>query len=261
MKNESSDAITFSIPKPSLDKSYVPLLVILLIIAAFLLGMLTTKVQYLEKTGGVVKGAADTVNNPPAKPAAPTNKAAAPNEKVNVEVGRKPILGNKNAKVTVIEFADFQCPFCERLWKETLSQLKKDYIDTGKIKFAFRHYPLPFHQNAQKAAEASECANEQNKFWEYHDLLFENLKNWSPQNATDVITSFIAYATQLNLNTSQFTSCLNSDKYKQQVADDLTAGQKVGVQGTPATFINGQLVSGAQPYTSFKTIIDQELTK
>lgn len=104
-----------------------------------------------------------------------------------VDVGHLPALGNKSAKVTVVEFSDLQCPFCKRFFDETYSQLKKDYIDTGKISLTFRHYPLhSIHPNAQKAAEATECANEQGKFWEYHDILFKLQDSWANQPQTSI---------------------------------------------------------------------------
>lgn len=111
--------------------------------------------------------------------------------RTDIKAGRLPILGNKNAKVTMVEWSDFQCPYCEQFFTATLGQIKKDYIDTGKIKVAFRQYPLPFHANAEKAAEASECAHEQGKFWAYHDILFQNQAAWEnlPQTQTSTSTT------------------------------------------------------------------------
>jgi len=238
----------------NLGKNPTPVLVILLVVAAFLIGSLFTKVSYLEKGGAAVSGT-QTAQTPsqPNKPAAPV-----PGQKVNVSVGHLPVLGNKNAKVEVVEFGDFQCPFCGRFYKDVEQQLKKDYVDTGKVKFAFRHYAF-LGQESTSAAEASECANEQGKFWEYHNYLYENQKGenqgaFSKENLK-------SFAATLGLNTSQFNSCLDSGKYAKNVTDDFSDGQNAGVNGTPATFINGQLVSGAQPFASFKTLIDQELSK
>lgn len=102
-----------------------------------------------------------------------------PSVKKSVAPGHLPQLGQQNAKVTIVEFSDFQCPFCKAFFDDTLSQLKKDYIDTGKAKMAYRHFPLSsIHKNAQKAGEASECANEQGKFWQYHDLIFQTQETW-----------------------------------------------------------------------------------
>lgn len=109
--------------------------------------------------------------------------------KQNVAVGNLPALGRDSAPVTIVEFSDMQCPFCKRFFDDTFSQLKKDYIDTGKVRMTFRHYPLNFHKNAQKAAEATECANEQGKFWEYHDLLFQTQDSWAELPTTPVAST------------------------------------------------------------------------
>jgi len=220
----SKKRLPVSLPPLKLNsKLYLPLLVVLLVVAAYLLGILTTK---------------------------------------EIGIGHLPILGNKGAKVTIVEFSDFQCPFCSSLWKDTLPQIKKDYIDTGKVKFAYRHYPLvAIHPNAQKAAEASECANEQGKFWEYHDKLFENQSEWEGQAAADALTSFASYADTIGINGATLKSCVDSGKFADAVTKDADEGTTAGVNGTPATYVNGLLVSGAQPYSAFKTIIDQELSK
>ncbi|MBI2430490.1 MAG: DsbA family protein [Candidatus Levybacteria bacterium] len=240
---------------PEPKNSYTPVLIVLLIVAAFFLGSLITKVQYLEKTSGAAAPAiAGTQTQLTQEQAAP-----APLAKVDVAVGHLPILGNKNAKVTLIEFSDLQCPFCKRFFDDALAQIKKEYIDTGKVKFAYRHYPLPFHQNAQKAAEASECANEQNAFWEYHDMLFQKQTEWETQSATDAAASFGNYAQNLGLNNTQFESCLSTGKFANVVKEDTDAGQKAGVTGTPTLFVNGKAIVGAQPFASFKTVIDEEL--
>lgn len=224
------------------------ILVGLLVVAAFLLGTFWTKIQFLEKQ-----------NVAPS----PTPQATAPNApvlgaRVEVDMGHFPVLGNKNAKVTVIEFADFQCPFCERFFTDVGKNLIKDYVDTGKIKFAFRSYAF-LGQESIWAAQASECANEQGRFWEMHDYLFthqmgENQGAFSKENLK-------GFAIALNLNSQKFDSCLDLDKYKEAVEKDLTAGKNAGVNGTPGTFVNGQLVVGAQPYSNFKAIIDAELKK
>lgn len=193
---------------------------------------------------------------PPTLPTQPT--APAPGQKVDVSVGHLPIKGKDKAKVTIVEFADFQCPFCEKFFKDTEPQIIKDYVDSGKAKFSFRHYAF-LGQESTWAAEASECANEQNKFWEYHDYLYNHQ---GPENSgTFNKDKLVGFAKELGLNADQFKTCLETDKYSQKVKDDLSDGQKAGVNGTPATFVNGQLVSGAQPYSNFKTLIDAELVK
>lgn len=210
--------------------------------------------------GGVIKlGGSIKPPTAPATQAQPGQGAQpTPPAKVNVSVGHLSVKGNDKAKVTIVEFGDFQCPFCEKFFKDTEPQIIKDYVDLGKAKFAFRQYAF-LGQESTWAAEASECANEQGKFWEYHDYLYshQGAEN-SGAFSKDKLEGF---AQSLGLNADQFKTCLESEKYAQKVKDDLVDGQKAGVNGTPATFVNGQLVSGAQPYANFKSIIDAELSK
>ena len=252
MPKKSSDSYSLKIPKLSLNStSYTPLLLILLIIAAFFLGSLWTKVQYLQKNVATTPAIPQ-----PAIAGQPTTPA--PGTKVNVDPGHLPVKGNKNAKVTVIEFADFQCPFCEQWFKNVEQSLIKDYVDSGKVQFAFRQYAF-LGQESTWAAQASECANEQGKFWDYHDYLYKH--QGAENSGAFAKDKLIGFAGALGLNTDQFSSCLNSDKYAKNVSDDLAAGQKAGVNGTPTTFVNGMTMVGAQPYNSLKTLIDQELSK
>lgn len=240
-----------NLAKINLRQTYVPILVVLLLAASFLIGALYTKISYLEK-GSL--GAAPSAAQPQTGPNAPTK----PGAKVDVSVGHLPTLGDKNAKVKVVEFADFQCPFCERWFKDVEASLIKDYVNTGKVQFAFRQYAF-LGQESTWAAQASECANEQGKFWDYHNYLYDH--QGGENSGAFTKDKLIGFAQTLGLNTDQFSSCVNSDKYAKNVSDDLSAGQKVGVNGTPATFVNGQLVVGAQPFSAFKTVIDQELAK
>lgn len=169
------------------------------------------------------------------------------------------ILGNKDAKITIVEYSDFRCPFCERFYKQTESRLLKEYIDTGKARFVFRHFAFLGPQSTW-ASEAAECAGEQGKFWEFHNWLYDNQAPESDLNYYSK-NNLIKYAGKVGLDTVQFTSCLNSDKYSKRVADDYSSGQAVGVTGTPTTFINGQKIVGAQPFESFKSVIDGLLKK
>jgi protein-disulfide isomerase len=151
--------------------------------------------------------------------------------------------------VTLVEFSDFQCPYCGKA-HDTVEQVMQAYA--GKVRLVFRQFPLNFHQNAGKAAEAALCANEQGKFWEYHDVLFKN------QQTLD-IAQLKEHAKSVGLEGGSFGTCLDQGKYKKAVDDDLAAGQKVGVTGTPAFFVNGVQLSGAIPFEEFKRVIDQEL--
>lgn len=184
----------------------------------------------------------------------PSQEQAPPPQPGAVQVSEDDdaFLGNANAPVKIVEFSDYQCPFCARFYSNTLPDLKKNFIDTGKVKFVYRDYPLGFHEDAQKAAEATECAEDQGKFWEMHDKIFDN------QRAIDV-NSLKTYASELGLDTDQFNSCLDSGKYASEVQKDLSDGQAAGVSGTPTFFINGKKLVGAQPYEAFEQVINQEL--
>lgn len=158
------------------------------------------------------------------------------------------VKGGANAKVVLIEYTDFECPFCLR-HHNTMNQILAEYGD--QVKYVLRHFPLSFHPNAQKAAEAAECAGEQGKFYEMCDALFK-----SNEDQTMGLEKFKAIAKELGLNTSTFNSCLDDGKYAEKINSEAAAGQMAGVDGTPATFINGQLVSGALPFENFKDIVD-----
>ncbi len=191
----------------------------------------------------------------PSPGAAPSPSAPPlPPSKVVASVDDDPMKGEKNAKVTIIEFSDFQCPFCARFYTQTLPQLEKEYISTGKAKLVFRDLPLSFHENAQKAAEASECADDQGKFWEYHDKLFDN------QGAL-AVTDLKKYAADLKLDQTKFDACLDTGKYTAEVKKDEADAGSYGLSGTPSFIINGNLLVGAQPFSAFKQIIDAELAK
>ncbi|MBF0620602.1 MAG: thioredoxin domain-containing protein [Magnetococcales bacterium] len=168
-----------------------------------------------------------------------------------VKGAMEPAKGPAEAPITIIEFSDFECPYCRRA-QPTLEKVDQAY--PGKIRFIFRHYPLPFHKKAPKASEASMCAHDQGKFWPYHDILFD-----SPSRLTDA--EYKAIATELKLDQTQFETCLDSGKYAQRLADDMKEGERLGVTGTPSFFINGFRLVGAVPFSEFKKVIDKELAK
>jgi len=191
------------------------------------------------------------------KVAAAQQKQAPPVDKTVYKVDINPavdaIKGEANAPITMVVFSEFQCPFCKKV-EPTLQQLEKDYA--GKMRVVFKHNPLPFHKDAIPASYAALCAQEQGKFWEMHDKLFENQQALQP-------TDFENYAGQVGLDVGKFKSCFAGAeaKFKDRIAADQELAGKVTARGTPNTFINGRKVTGAKPIEEFKSIIDEELKK
>jgi len=219
---------------------------ILLVVSLFLNFQATSKLA--DALQGIPSAAGTAPSpSPGAAPSAPAAKV-----EVTFDPKKDYILGDPDAPITILEFSDFECPFCARYFKQTQRQIEKEYIDTGKAKIVFKHFPLGFHAKAQKAAEASECAGEQGKFWEYHDTIFENQQSIG-------ISDLKKYAGDLKLDQSKFDSCLDDGKFEQKVKDDFQQGSSYGVSGTPSFFVNGVKLVGAQPFAAFKTIIDKEL--
>ncbi|MBI4361832.1 MAG: DsbA family protein, partial [Euryarchaeota archaeon] len=169
-----------------------------------------------------------------------------------------PSKGSPQAKVTIIEFSDFQCPFCARWFTDTYPQILRDYVDTGKARLVYRDLPLEsIHPNALPAAEAAECADEQGKFWDYHDALFRNQGTWAGlPGAKDY---FKQLAADQKLNAQTFAKCLDESKYREEVLNDLKDAQAAGATGTPAFYINGRKIDGAQPYAVFQRTIEEAL--
>ncbi len=198
------------------------------------------------------------------QPAAQPTQPTAP-QTIQVSIDDDPIKGNPDAPVTVIEFSDFQCPFCSRFYEQTLPLIQQNYIDTGKIKFVYRDMPLDgLHPNARTAHIASECADEQGKFWDYHDILFERQGQWQSLGPAALEEQLKEYATELGAQESDFESCLSSPSMADEVAKDLADSFQYGASGTPTFFIgneeNGYVkLVGAQPFASFKASIDSLL--
>lgn len=184
---------------------------------------------------------------------------------IQVSVDDDPIKGDPNAPVTVIEFSDFQCPFCSRFYTQTLPALEENYINTGKIKFVYRDLPLDnLHPNARPAHIASECADEQGKFWEYHDVLFANQREWNRLSPVDLNVKLNEYATSMGLNSASFDSCLSSKSIADEVNADFLQAAQYGATGTPTFFIGNEKdgfikLVGAQPYSAFQAAIDAQL--
>ncbi|MEW6008328.1 MAG: DsbA family protein [Candidatus Omnitrophota bacterium] len=170
-----------------------------------------------------------------------------------VGVGTNPSKGNDNAHVLMVEFSDFQCPFTKRFFQQTFPQIEKEYIETGKVKFAYRDLALAFHPMAKPAAIVARCAGKQGKYWQMFDKLLTG-------NSLDKET-FKKYAQELGLDIKAFEDCQENPEIKEAVEADIKDAEKFGAEGTPSFFINGRFVGGAYPFDIFKKIIDEELTK
>jgi len=191
--------------------------------------------------------------------------AKQPTPQVKISADDDPVIGNTDAPITIIEFSDFQCPFCARFHTQTFPLILEQYIETGKVKLVFRDFPIQsIHPNALPASIAAECANEQGKFREMHDMLFDNQNQWNKQKTVDALSLFSKYATEIQLEQKTFDSCLTSGKYIDEIRKDLDDGRNYGVSGTPGFFVGNEKIGfvelkGAQPFDSFKKIIDAQL--
>jgi protein-disulfide isomerase len=206
----------------------------------------------IQEVKGIVKGVEEARRPPPSEE----------DQKRTVSIDDDHVKGRPQAKLTLIEFSDFQCPFCERFYREALPQIEQEYIRTGKVRMVYRDFPLDnIHKDAQKAAEASQCAGEQGQYWQMHDMLFNNHKALDPENLKK-------YARGLGLSAERFDTCLDSGKYAEEVRKDFLDGQAAGVQGTPTFFVGytdkGKTIQaipirGARPYMAFKQTFDELL--
>jgi len=252
-QSQQKDAGTVEISKSTLWMIISGILGVLLIVSVFTSGF---GIKGVDSPTGLAVGAAPSPSpSPSPSPQPGANEVALVEAKELVDNDAS--LGKDSAKLVMIEFSDFQCPFCARFRQETFDAIKRDYIDTGKIKFVYRDFPLGFHQYAEKAAEAAECAKEQDKFWEYHDKLYSSQDEWGATG----ITGFKKYAEELGLDSGKFNNCLDTGKYREEVAKDLADGSRAGIGGTPGFVIGKTLVSGAQPYAAFRAAIEAELAK
>lgn len=164
--------------------------------------------------------------------------------------------GDTNASVTLIEYSDFQCPACAS-YHPLVKKITEEYGD--RIIFAYRHFPLPQHQNAKLAASAAEAAGKQGKFWEMHDVIFDGQSDWAQSKEAEKI--FSGYAQTLNLNMDKFIADLNSDEVKSKIEADYKSGIKAGVNSTPSFFLNGKKINNPRNYDEFKAVIEQALAK
>ncbi len=179
-----------------------------------------------------------------------------PPQRAKLSLDGTPMLGVKTAPITIVEFTDYQCPFCQRFHLTTFNELKRNYIDTGRARFFSRDMPLDFHPNAMRAAQAARCANEQGKYWQLRDLMGANPNNLDME-------SIVRFAGDLKMDSKALRSCVESDKYKAAVQSDVVEAMKAGATGTP-TFVvgattpegvDGELMVGAMPYA----MLDEKL--
>jgi len=231
--------------------------------AVFELTSMKTDIVVINKDVGNVLEQVRELKSRPAQ-AARSNAPPSQPQNVLVSIDDDPIKGDPNAPVTIIEFSDYQCPFCKRFYDNVLGRIDEEYISKGKVRLVFRDYPLGFHKEAMPAAIAANCAGEQGKYWEVHDFFFENPTKLD-------VDSVLNSSKELNLNEDQFRKCAEDKTKEAEVNKDFEAGQKYGVRGTPSFFIGktdngkkemtGVYVRGAQPFSAFKTHIDKLLAE
>lgn len=237
-------------------------LIITIGIAAFLAGTYTTNLNSDQISQEEFKNEIAKLELKILEKQLPTKQ---PNVPLKISTDNDPVIGKLDAPITIIEFSDFQCPFCARFHIDTLPSIMNEYIKNGQVKLVFRDFPIQsIHPNALPASVAAECANEQGKFKEMHDLLFENQREWNNQNTNDVISTFNQYASKMNLEEEEFDSCLRNGKYIEEIQKDLDDGRAYGISGTPGFFVgNDQIgfieLKGAQPFENFKKVIDSQL--
>ncbi len=177
---------------------------------------------------------------------------SAPAPTVDVSIDDDEFVGDPNAPVTIVEFTDFECKVCSMHYQQIYPQIHQKYVETGLVRYVVRDYPIEFHLQAQKAAEAAECAGEQGNYWEMHYMLFENQANLSVDN-------YKKWAREIGLDGAIFDECLDSGAMEEEVKMDVADGSSYGVHGTPIFFINGKMISGAKPFAVFDAAIQKAL--
>ena len=213
--------------------------------------------QELKTLQSEVKGLKDALSNKPvAQPSIRTG---------NIELSSSPFIGNKNAEIAIIEFSDYQCPYCKRHYSQTFPDIKKNYIDSNKVKYVMKQYPLGFHAKARGASIAALCVEKlkPGQYWKAHEAIFSGETKLATED-------YIELAQTVGIKQSKFESCLNDSTVSQQVDSDMQQGESVGVSGTPAFYIgkivngevvNGQLITGARPFSSFSSVINRLLSE
>jgi len=200
-----------------------------------------------------------TINNVLDTPPAPDTPAANATNSNQVPVSRGNTMGDPNAPVKIIEYADYQCPFCQHYWQQTEKQIIQTYVTTGKVYYEYRSVGAFIGPESAAAAEAAYCAGDQGKFWEYHDALYSH---WTGENVGDFAPEKLdQYASSVGLDTKAFDGCLSQGTHKAQVMEDAANAKSDGIRATPSFLINGKLLEGAQPFEAFQKVIDAALGK
>lgn len=251
---------------------------VLLIVIVFQLSFIDSKLADLNE-GGVAAPTQRDTDEPTAAPSAPTAGATKVSFDIEELIEDDDIKGNEDASITIVEWSDYECPFCARFYGQTLASLNSNYIDEGTVKLVYRDFPLSFHPNAEDAAKAAECAGEQGKYYEMHDILFEN-------GVSGGESTYLEYAEDIELDIDDFEECLEDSDIEKEISSDMSDGQAVGVTGTPGFIVHttndvtasdiqnaippqysrnvvvlefedgvGARVSGALPFDAFDTII------
>jgi protein-disulfide isomerase len=236
------------IKKTSNSSNFLPLSI--LIAAVLISGSIIYMVHSGKTTGNAPV-------NPKKQAAAINPSAISPAPELISD--RDVILGDPKAPVSLIEYSDYQCPFCGRFFEQVESSLREEYIKPGKVKMVYRNFVF-LGPESFAAAQAAECAKDQNKFWVYHDALFKAEAADGKENNGNLERGlFLKLAKELKLDTNSFAACLDGNKYAEKVRSETAEAQKAGINSTPTIFINDQLIRGAQPYSQFKTTIDNFL--
>ncbi len=268
IKNENKvikreeDFISNTTPKKSTPTGIIIALVAVVAVAAFFAGLYFSNLDSDQLTKSDLDDAISRIeskigNNLPS----PT----LPLQPIKISLDDDPIRGNPDAPITIVEFSDYQCPFCARFYAQTLPLLLEEYIDEGKVNLVYRDFPVQrIHPNALAAAAAAECADDQGKYWEYHDTLFEKQNAWAKLDSNSAISTFSQFAAEIELEQQQFDNCLKSGKYLEEVQADFSDGKNYQVTGTPGFFIGNEDIGfvkiiGAKPYDTFKKVIDAQL--
>jgi len=232
------------------------------ILVGFLIGRISIKEEVTipaQDNAPVSASVQKSEENQPAQQANPVIIPKALDKISGVSAEDDDVLGNPSAPITIVEFTDYQCTFCKKYYSDNFELIKKDYVETGKVKYVVRDFPLDEHPQAMLAAGAAECAGEQGKYWEMHDRLFIGQEEWSYQNGA--LGTFKSYAASLKLDTATFDKCLDTGKYDTEIAKDIVDGETYTVKSTPTIFIDDKKIVGAQSFELFKNTIDAELAR